>query len=1365
MPKVVQAGDFFVVGGPVQPDRACYVERAADTELARGIAEQRFCYVLSARSTGKSSLMARAIRSLRRERQLAAVVDLNQIGARADSTDAVRWYYGIAYRILRELRLKVDLQAWWQEKSALTGEQRLAEFFWDVVLASTSVPVTVFIDEIERALELPFAQDLFAAIQACYSRRASEPDYARLNFVVLGIASPSTLCPDPNLSPFIDGQAVEPADFTLEQCMQLAPGLGVDAAAARELIARIHEWTAGQPYLTQKIARGVARRGGRLQDVDRVVREQFLAPAAGEKEPYLNHIRATLTRRGTKQRHALALLAKVARGIPVADEPSTPPRELLRLAGVTAAGQDGVLRYRNRILRDVFTERWISAVRPFDWRGAAAIAAVLAVATVVPIWYTQVLPQPYLRTLSVVTQDFAVAEEAYEKLHRLPGFAGTADRLLAEAMARRSRGADSYAEVMAADRVLRKLPEQAWLADQLLADYWLRRARNALHAERRDQALLFAMQAQPGREVDVRRMAAGLIGEDYSRLARTFRFGERPVRWAIDWDAGRLAVVDAAHRAQRLPLRLPATKPRTGGAAPAAEPGAGLAPAAATSADTLAATPEPATDELAPIVLPGRLTALQHVPVRREVGVEETGSAGAFLLQLRVQHPRPDDLLVALAAPSGATARLELEQQSAGQEIWSFNAVGSSPLTELADEGRHGVWRLTIVDRRTGAVGVLLRWGLQFSETGREWLDAPEQGIAVPDPGRTEQVDVEVSADGRYAVARPAREGAFGALAVWNLADGGLVHDLEMQSDPEYLAFNADGTRLLVESGNALSLWDVERGERVARIETQTEFVLPPALSVDGDFVAIAERVEEAAPLFSIVRVEDGAFVASAEGVRGAQRWVLGPAARYAAVLDGSSRVVAVLDPRRGPPSRQLRHERAVERLIPVPAGDLLLTIDAAGDIRAWRIGSSPAARAAGGWRLGTTVDPESVSVSADGSTVAFEGAHGEVVVCDVNGELEGVHLRVDASGRVVETGVAPDGHALVTENDGLFRVWRLDDRALADRRDPNVSALAIDSGGAVAALGFRGGHVRVRSASELARAEAQPDTIDYIGHRGPVTSLDINVPRGLVASGGDNGVVRLWDLASVAPTEHFMRHPVGPVHAVDISPDGRWVASAAEYSARVWRTEDGTLSSELSVNGTALAVAFSADSKRWAVGDSAGNVFIGTSEGSNALGSVRAQGPVRAVAFSPDGRLLASGDEIGNVELWDLDTFGAAGPRRAFAHAVRWIGFAGSASTLLVQTDHFIHRVEISGGRLTVVASRLLDVGLAAGAALASSSGEAVRLVGGLGGETLAVHDVSFDPSSIEPLAAGSPLLGRDWSAALGLRIDSDGEVVARAP
>lgn len=1316
VPRVIQAGEFFIVGGPVQPDRACYIERAADEQLLKAVREQRFCYLLAPRASGKSSLMARAIRQLRAETYLAAVVDLAQIGARGESAEPGRWYYSIAYRIVRELRLKVELQAWWQEKSALMSEQRLAEFFWEIVLTHTTSQVVIFIDEIERVEEVPFSQELFAAIRSCYTNRGTESDYARLNFVVLGTAEPGDLCPDSSASPFTLGLPLELTDFTLDEAYALAPGFEGEGEQSRALIERIYGWTEGHPYLTQKVARGVARRGGRLDAVERTVREQYLAPSTQQDEPLLAHIRSVLMARTQRARQALALLAKIARGVPVRAERGSHAEELLVLSGVVRRDDAGGLLMRNRILAAVFDTRWVHSVQPFEWRRLTRFAAIVAAILAVPIWYVEYLPRPYLDTLSVATEDVAVAEDAYQKLHRLPGFARRADELMAEMIARRSRQAESYGDVAAADARLRALPGRAALADQLLGEYWLRRAREAMQAESRDAALLFASRA-----LDTSPAARGLVGElvdeDYQRLEASVRLGQPPAYWAVDWDAQMLTLIDRAHRAERLHLLSPAADIRA---------------------------------------FPERLTAVQHVPVTRELAVDSAGSAGEFTLELVIDHGAAEQLLLTLEAPSGASANLELTPQRQDPR-YRIKASAGSPLAALADEERSGTWRLSVIDRRIGAVGTLRQWGLRFDDAYAS--DAPEQGVQIPDPVRTEQIDLVLARDGRLAVTRPARTGAVGALGVWDLTTGQRRVDLELDAMPEFLTFASAGRRLLAVSGDVLSSFDLETGKPVARLVAQSGFLRPPIVGVDGDFVAIAEPFEGSSALYSILEAADGHLAASVEAQSDISGWLLGPQGSYLALL-GPPRVVRIIDPRRGAVRYQLDSPRDVVRMIGVPHQRRLITIDTAGDISSWSL--AEAGQRASAERLGRTADPQSVSVSTDGSMIAFEAELGHVIARDIAATRERVDVRVDRSGGAVRTQLAPSGDTLLTISGTELQLWRLGGTQPAAGPTTEISALALAGDGDEVAVGFRSGQVELTRAAKLDRVAADAAPVDYIGHQGPVTCLALNDRAGLVASGGEDGVARIWDLASAAPRAPFMRHPAGPVRSVALSPDGQWLASGAEYSARLWRVADGTLGVEVPVNGAALALAFAPDSSVVAVGDSAGNVFFASPGGpANTRPSLRAMAPISALAFTPDGRVLASGDQAGQLTLWDPQTGQRLAEPHTFSHAVRWLAFSADGTNLIVQTAHWAHRLAFAENGLTELDSHLLPTGLEAGAARLDDTADRLEFIGlGRGGMPRAyVLDTAAEPSGDADPAA----LERDWAAVLGISIDASGRVVPR--
>ena len=71
---------FYVTGGTLRQDAACYVERQADKDLLDGLLKGEFCYVLTSRQMGKSSLMVRTAGKLREQGLRVAVLDLTAVG-------------------------------------------------------------------------------------------------------------------------------------------------------------------------------------------------------------------------------------------------------------------------------------------------------------------------------------------------------------------------------------------------------------------------------------------------------------------------------------------------------------------------------------------------------------------------------------------------------------------------------------------------------------------------------------------------------------------------------------------------------------------------------------------------------------------------------------------------------------------------------------------------------------------------------------------------------------------------------------------------------------------------------------------------------------------------------------------------------------------------------------------------------------------------------------------------------------------------------------------------------------------------------------------------------------------------------------
>ncbi len=369
---------FYVTGGSLRADTRSYVQRDADEILFSSLMNGEFCYILTARQMGKSSLMVRTSVRLREVDVHVAVLDLTALG---QNLNAEQWYYGLVCMLGERFGLEDKLDAYFLKHEGHGPLRRFMAALRYVLLPSCAGRVVIFVDEIDIVRSLPFSTDeFFAAIRECYNRRTEDAEMDRLTFCLLGVAAPIDLIEDTRMTPFNIGRRIELDDFTSDEAAPLSRGLSPEHEVTargteqrrRSLLERILHWTGGHPYLTQRLCLAVAdwgevsdhasptpnARHPTRSDVDRLCTELFISHRAQERDDNLTFVRDRLLYGESDAATLLELYRQVWSGKRIPDDDTDRLAGVLRLAGI-ARSDHGRLRVRNRIYERVFNSRWV----------------------------------------------------------------------------------------------------------------------------------------------------------------------------------------------------------------------------------------------------------------------------------------------------------------------------------------------------------------------------------------------------------------------------------------------------------------------------------------------------------------------------------------------------------------------------------------------------------------------------------------------------------------------------------------------------------------------------------------------------------------------------------------------------------------------------------------------------------------------------------------------------------------------------------------------------------------------------------------------------------------------------------------------
>ncbi len=413
----MRRGAYFVAGGTLKTSAPSYIRRDADDSLFQHLSDGDFCYVLTSRQVGKSSLVTRVAERLRQEGVAVAYLDLNAFSGSSASRD--QWYASLISNVGTGLGLGEVAKKFVAEDENQSRLARWQSFLREVVLKELPGNVVIVMDEIDSVRAFNFSTDeFFASIRACYNARSRDDAFDRLTFCLVGSATPADLISDPRLTPFNIGERIQLRDFTLEESLSLHVGLECEIDQALRLLKRVFYWTSGHPFLTQYLcqqivmanrvaadqelnfdsAEGEPRAGVASEaDVDRVCSKTLLSSQSEvdnlstarkrlldvKHSDYSSQSKSDSSEvnenegesENNQERLAkrLSLYRQVLQGGKVSDDEKNAEIETLKLTGVVWA-EKGLLQVRNRIYAHVFDLNWINLSMPTSAKKREAAA-------------------------------------------------------------------------------------------------------------------------------------------------------------------------------------------------------------------------------------------------------------------------------------------------------------------------------------------------------------------------------------------------------------------------------------------------------------------------------------------------------------------------------------------------------------------------------------------------------------------------------------------------------------------------------------------------------------------------------------------------------------------------------------------------------------------------------------------------------------------------------------------------------------------------------------------------------------------------------------------------------------------------------
>ncbi len=1206
--------NFYKYGGGLNPHTPSYVKRFADDQLYELLKQNYFCYVFNCRQMGKSSLQAQVkmrLEATNAQGNQCVYLTLQEMDC-SQSISENQWYREFYKKIFRNLNLQkqTDFNECWSSFSGQGAISSFSDFMAEILLPSTSSNLVIFIDEIDRILELSFRDNFFGLIRTFHEKRAEYDDFNRLTFCFLGVATPNDLIQNPLQSPFNIGRAIELRGFEFNESLVLAQGLQDVASVPEEVLREILFWTGGQPFLTQKVCALLVESQVRIGEgqeksfIEEFIYSSIIRNWEGQDEPI--HLRSIKNRLLAKEVLTGKLL-EIYRHILQNGYFTTEGNQLeseLRLSGLVVK-RNADLEIFNPIYREVFSLEWVQkqldSLRPY----AVALNA----------WLASEKNNAYL---------LDDTETARADIWREGKFLTREDEEFIRDSKLAQKDKDS-AQKIEAEREAKKILEKAKKKAQkaligsiiasalIIAGTLIFAIIQTTKAEKASQEANKSMQNLTNIKKERDKIGQEVIraNDRLSQVSAERRQIELNARQRLAVAQGNLKRLETArNQAQQQVTQFQRQKTIL-------ERERQIILAQKLEAESRTRKSQ---EELNRVERDLQANLQQFQKIQRSL--QQAKQEQEILLIATRSEQRGISIARRWDRGSEGQINLLLEAIKVGEDLQEITKIDSSNqysspallltlrtiLDEIQEQNQFSGHRSSVKSVAFSPDGRYFATG-SLDETARLW-DLQGKLLAEFKGHRESVKSVAFSPDGKY-LATGSRDNT---ARLWDLK-GNLLREFQIKSGGvESVVFSPNGQYLVTGSWNTISLWDLQ-GNLIWKLQGRghnREYVMSVAFSPDGKYIATGGGGSDKTArlwdlqgnllrkftghkdgLIGVIFSHDGKYIATASSDKTARLWDF--------------------------------------------QGNLLVEFKGHGaDVRSIAFSPDDQYLATGSWdntaRLWDLHDLAKFNDSKPNDENLSTYSHWERV--SEYEEDDQVVMKLIRHPEVVESvAFSPDGKYLATgSNDNIARLWSLQSHLFVEFKKDNVynvESVAFSPDGKYLATG---------SWSHTAHLwDLQGNLIaEFKGHKNDVESVAFSPDGKYLATGSNDKTARLWDLKGNLLRE-FTGHK-DDIESVAFSPDGKYLATgSSDKTARLWDLK-GNLLREFTGHGSGVqSVAFSPDGKYLATGSSDKTARLWDLKGNLLREFTVHKNDVQSVAFSPDGKYLATGSWDKTARLWDL--------------------------------------------------------------------------------------------------------------------------------